>query len=603
MNTLKQRMIKAANVVDRAFTKEHLYKHFVPVLEKVLKKHREEMTAHFDFQFRVGLGKGITSLPKHDLVKEVAPLFAELFSYRYFLEALDPEVESVWNYLVFNNVGYFDKLKKELEVVVYRAPVEKRYSSYSSMNQLPKFQIFPGACDSSWGGRVESSNFLFLPDPLCDLLSEYYELPEEAELMPLEEEPKGDFMFLDGDIKLFEELPRLALYYEQRQISYTNRMRPVANGLLKITRTLHLAEFFPKSSQNIHKRLRTGFLAAMIPYLYSVKKPNVSEITWIQQFFQKTYENVPTPPMTLPDVKGMSQLDPADMRSIEASFFEILRRLPENSWVSMDNIVDYCKYKRIHLDAVRPVEANRILTIEVKELFDERIIRGQESIRTRYYHNAIGLPTLRGTFFLFAAFGLCDLVYDEVSEEEFGMQHFSSWDKLRAVRRTSFGDFVCGLKDTYERRESKNFQTTLSTETLLITTNDPNAGLLFENFAQQMSPSHFRVDEAIFLKNVRSIADLKNKVSMFKHAVSTPVPPNWESFFQGLLLKIDPLTLFEPCTVFQVPKENQPLIQLLARDQVLKSLIHKAEGYLILVPKKNQAAFKKRLADFGYLLT
>lgn len=603
MNTLNKKLNQAALVLDQGFTKDHLYKYFIPVLEKVLKQHRKELESYFSIQFIVGQGKVKSSLTKQVLVGELAPIFAEVFAYRYFLDALGSDVMYVWNYLVFNRLGFYDKLQNELNILVYDPKTPKPHFSYAKTEPLSPFKIFHFGCDSGWGENVGSSNFLYMPNGFCNLLATHYEIPEEAQLNALVDKPKGDFTFEDGDYKFLEELPRFQLYFEQQQIKYSSRMRPVANGLSKITRNLRLAEFFPQSSQNTHKRLRTGFLAGMMPYLYAVKKNHPDHITWIKQFFQKTFAQVPTVPMTLPDIKGMSSLDVSEMYSLESAFFDILRKLPENSWVSMDSIVSYCTYNSILLEPVRRGEAERILSVEVASFIDDRVFRSQTSVRTRYYHDAIGLPALRGSFFLFAAFGLCDLVYDEVSEAEFGLDYFSAWDKLRAVRRTSFGDYVCDLKETYEVTKSPSFQTTLSSETLLITTDNPASKVLFEPFAEQISAAHFRVDEAVFLKNVRSLADLKNKMSLFKQAVQSEMPPNWEAFFQGLLLKIDPLTLFEPCTVFQVPKENLPLIQLLARDHVLKSLIHKAEGYLILVPKTKQAAFKRRLAEFGYLLT
>ena len=44
------------------------------------------------------------------------------------------------------------------------------------------------------------------------------------------------------------------------------------------------------------------------------------------------------------------------------------------------------------------------------------------------------------------------------------------------------------------------------------------------------------------------------------------------------------------------------LIRLVAQDPVVKTLVIKAEGYLVLVPKGNMAALKRRLQEFGYLV-
>ena len=55
--------------------------------------------------------------------------------------------------------------------------------------------------------------------------------------------------------------------------------------------------------------------------------------------------------------------------------------------------------------------------------------------------------------------------------------------------------------------------------------------------------------------------------------------------------------------VFSLPQDNQELIRLIAQDPVIKPLVSKAEGYMILVTQKNYAALRRRLAEFGYLIT
>ena len=55
--------------------------------------------------------------------------------------------------------------------------------------------------------------------------------------------------------------------------------------------------------------------------------------------------------------------------------------------------------------------------------------------------------------------------------------------------------------------------------------------------------------------------------------------------------------------MFSLPQDNQELIRLIAQDPVIKPLVSKAEGYMILVTQKNYAALRRRLAEFGYLIT
>ena len=90
---------------------------------------------------------------------------------------------------------------------------------------------------------------------------------------------------------------------------------------------------------------------------------------------------------------------------------------------------------------------------------------------------------------------------------------------------------------------------------------------------------------------------------MFKQAINKELPPNWQQFFKELEAKIDPLEEIDNMMVFQIPPDNQALIRLIARDEKLKKLCRKAEGYYVLVEKAKISQFKKRLQEFGYLLT
>ena len=73
-------------------------------------------------------------------------------------------------------------------------------------------------------------------------------------------------------------------------------------------------------------------------------------------------------------------------------------------------------------------------------------------------------------------------------------------------------------------------------------------------------------------------------------------------FFQELKGKIDPFDKITDITVFQIPTDNKSLIEIIAKDDKLKSLCIKAEGFRILVEKSKLPNFKKRLREFGYLI-
>jgi hypothetical protein len=200
--------------------------------------------------------------------------------------------------------------------------------------------------------------------------------------------------------------------------------------------------------------------------------------------------------------------------------------------------------------------------------------------------------------------GLCELAYDE-AKGEMGVDNYSAWDGLKAVKRTALGDYVCGLSDKYELEISAKGGMSLSPETLLITIDGPESGMggILAPYAEKISPNRYRSDSQIFLRNIRSKSELDSKILLFRQLLKTDLPPNWEQFLVELQQKINPFEKAGEMSLYKIPAANKALIQLVAQDPVLKTLVIKAENYLILAPKANNAAFKKRLQEFGYLLT
>ena len=252
------------------------------------------------------------------------------------------------------------------------------------------------------------------------------------------------------------------------------------------------------------------------------------------------------------------------------------------------------------MDILGRNEVHEKLTMEAPEDGHYKVAIGYNRHR-----NAIELPVLKGTFFFFAALGLCEIIYDEVDEYESTTVRYSPWDNLIAVKRTALGDYVFGLSDQYQMSETSIDGFKLSDSALIITLDNAESPYAagFSNFTEQLNPISFKTDASIFLRNVRSLQDLKTKMALFKQMVPNGIPKNWQDFFDDLFKKVDPMYLYGDCAVFRIPSDNKAFIQIIAQDTVVKKLIFKAEGYLIIVPKSNIPPLKRRLAEFGYLLT
>jgi hypothetical protein len=586
-------------IIDKELSKDFLQKNWFPLAVNLLKSHETELRK---YGYGMIMPENVNNIPikiKADVVIVVAILFSGSLPYRLFREHLPEDVLLLWDALIKNKFIGFTEAKQMLDIDVVDKLPPQSYFYVNDPEVKEKFSMFPRK-SPSWAYRQLDSYF-WLPRDLRESLILLYEIPSSAKLLPTTNLPEKGIFFSDTENLFFSDYGRINLYYKQDEISYSTKFRPVQTGLAKIHRTLKIREFFPNTTIKQYKYLRTNMLASVMPYFFVIEKNMVEPQDILKGFMRTAYGNgFPSPPVLLPDIKGLAFFENYQFKIYEGQMVKLLKDLPKNEYVAIENILGYYSFSLFQLDIVGRNEAHEKLSMEAPEGGKYKVPIGNNR-----HKNAIELPILKGTFFFFAALGLCEIIYDEVDEYESNTERYSPWDNLMAVKRTALGDFVFGLSEKYQRFDNKTDGFTLSDSALFITLDNDESpySASFSNFAEQLNPLTFKTDASIFLKNVRSLQDLKTKLALFHQMVPSVLPQIWQEFFSGLLKKVDPMDLYGDCAVFRIPSDNKAFIQIIAQDTVIKKLVFKAEGYLIIVPKSNIPPLKRRLAEFGYLLT
>lgn len=586
-------------IIDKELSKDFLQKYWFPPAVKLLKTHDAELRKN---GYGPIMPANLNNIPvriKSDVVVVVAILFSGNLPYRLFRESLPEDVLLLWDALVKHNfIGFAEaRLTLGIEVVDKIPPKSSFYMTEPEVKE--KFNIFPSK--SPFWAYQQLDQYFWLPRLLRESLILLYDIPDSAKLIPTSDLPEKGTFYSNTEAQFFSDYGRINLYFKQDEISYSTKLRPVQTGLGKIQRTLKIREFFPDTTVKQYKYLRTNMLASVMPYFFVIEKNLAESHDILKAFFKRAYGNgFASPTVLLPDIKGLAYFENHQFKTYERQMVKLIKDLPKNEYVAIENILGYCSFSLFQMDIVGRTEAYEKLTMEAPDGSNIKVAIGYNRHR-----NAIELPVLKGTFFFFAALGLCEILYEEVEEKKSSSAVYSPWDKLIAVKRTALGDYVFGLSEQYQMPESKIDGFTLSDSALIIkldSAESPYSGS-FSNFAEQLNPLSFKTDASIFLKNVRSLQDLNTKIALFKQMVPTGMPKNWQDFFNGLFKKVDPMDLYGDCAVFRIPSDNKAFIQILAQDTVIKKLVFKAEGYLIIVPKSNIPPLKRRLAEFGYLLT
>ncbi len=525
-----------------------------------------------------------------------------------FKFSLPNDVKKLLNELVFEEKMTQVEIEQKLDIKVYDT-TKSRYSGYEQISIKDEFKYFRYVNIHRYSTLRKPEYTFYLEPSVRRILAIYYDKPSNSAITPVKELADTAYVYDRGQVDIMLELPRLMAYAQQDNIKVSAKGKPAASTLSKMQRKLNLAEFYPNEKVKLLGLMRTNLLASLITTTgngQNTSEPSTFLKTLIQSYYANKY---PTVHGLLTYLKGTGHIDEYYLVQVEPHFVHLLGELPENDWVSVDNISKFLKFSFKDIRPIKEYIARNKLYYEYDAVVKYERYAYNESkhfIDNARYDRAITIPTLKGTLFLFAAFGLLDLAYDEVDAEVMGQTCDSPFDGLKYIRLNSLGAYVAGKQTRYDPPQEISHSTIeLSKDSLTIISDkdDPTASIVLEPYTEKVTPNRFKTDFSIFLKGIANKKELANKIKLFKYAITEDLPPNWITFFEQLHQKIDPLAEVPAMHVFQIPDNNPDLIKLIARDTKLKSLCFKAEGYHIIVPKKKLTAFKARLREFGYLMS
>ncbi len=520
-----------------------------------------------------------------------------------FLKFLPENIRNILDELMWNEELSEDAIKRDFGIEIVKRVKKKRGSYYSYYDEEIRnpYQFFSAKSEYSRHQDRGNNYILYLVSALRKLLIKNAPKPKNYYLNPTTL-GKTDFVY-QGEKDIFLELPRLIVYYEQGNIKKTKKDRPAASTFSKMKRTLGLIEFFGDTKESSLRYLRTNALAGLLVFSNKLRYGKNHTMLVKKLFEQYQKKSFLSFPRLMPHLKGASQLYDYDLESVEHHIFGILQEMPLDDWVTMENIVDFVKYHNLNIRPISDYMASNRLYLEDggSKRYDDR-----HYIKENLYQSAIIEPFIKANFFLFAAFGLLDIAYNEPDSSKTIETYFSPYDGLQFVKLTELGKYVLGKKKKYSQPEgSKQVPLVLSKDSLMILSDetDTTADILLRTYTQKVGSNRYQTDTSIFLSGCSTERQLEDKIKLFKKTVSSKPPENWKAFFEELRNKVNPFSnVVEMYALLKIPPSNKELIQLIAQDKVLKSLVLKAEGFHIFVLKSKLTKFKSHLKEFGYLI-
>ena len=467
------------------------------------------------------------------------------------------------------------------------------------VNQGYDFSFFPIKSDYYSRG---SHGDLYIPKEMKTEIIKYYIKPIYQDFVPLAEIPETTYVY-SAEKHIFEELPHIISYYLLGNIKFSASGRPVESTLAKFQKSCGIDEFYGIEKEKLAK-VRSNLIAGML-YNLAQKDISTDSIELIKTFFRKHYATLFTPQFVLTGYKGWNFFDGYSDRNkdLESKLMTVLADMPLHDWMSIENLQELLGYRFINTSPLTASAAQSKLYYEEELPLNET---KKHTINSGMYNSFITAPFLKGTLFLFAAFGLVEVAFDSINTDKFGSTYFSNYDGLKYFKLTALGAYIFGITSTYEPTAIvERTKLTLSNDSLLIIADGKTTAVtdrMLSAYSEKLGDTRYKVSAESFLKDCKNRKEIENKVALFKAIINGSVPTIWERFFKELLTNASAVKINKFLQTYSLPEEDKELHKIVAQDTTLKQLVLKAEGFNLLVPNENISKFKTRMKELGFIV-
>ncbi len=412
------------------------------------------------------------------------------------------------------------------------------------------------------------------------------------------EKPRALYYF-DATNQLFTELSQISNYVLSGNLKYSSKGMPIESSFTKLAKSISINEFYPNPNAPLH-RLRLDLLVGCFKYL-DASFIDADIPTFLQNFLQKSDVVPQSASFMLHYLGGVQKV--RWNKSGFQQLFAVFRTLPKDGWISVDNLFDYFAYRDLKIPLYEEIsDQGKIQHPNLDAYYYDN--PKQVNVFTAHYY--VWQALLRGSVFLYASLGLMEVAYGNVDTSDLGGSYYSPYDGLSHFKLTPLGAYVLGITKTYQTPAGieEAYSLVLSKDELQIVVKKGAESLdkLLSLFCIRISPTRYQFSDAVFLKSCQSSKDIEQKIKLFKQKVGVDLPPNWSAYFKQMLANTKMVKRNSKYVVFSLEATNNALHQLVAKDAQLKQLVHKAEGFNLVVLSDNQLKFTTRMRELGYLI-
>lgn len=546
---------------------------------------------------------------KADLVKYLTVIYTDRDLFLKLMDSLPDNVRKVFELLTWNRHVKADTLQHKLKEKIIIDDNCEHFLGYKAVN--PDYLFFAFSARYSYTGENKYLYSLFFTDSIRKQFKEFSPSPEGYNIKPLDEIVETQYLF-ENQGNILTELPLYIAYIKHGHLKFGKNNEPPKTSLRKMKSACEITEFYNNEDDDC-ELIRTRFLSNFIltkRRLTELENDTGNNLETFKLLFKQFEQNkFSCLKNFIAHLKGTNHcVYQEEIGKVTGNLLALLRVLPAKQMVSYENICKYVELREINLNIVSDYAAERHLYFTKVTTFEDFLDSEKEYIGSDLYTPAIINPLISASMFFFASLGLVDIAYNKPVNktlQQKGKKYLTIFDGLEYVRLTELGAYITEQSSGYtvENKPENEIQAILDDQRLIITLtgNDKMKNLLLTSIAEKIGENRYKFSYSSVFRDCVSKSDIEKKIEILKNNISPDLPVIWADFFENILLRYNPLELQDTMSVYKI-SENKELINLIAKDSILKKYILKVEDFHIVVNKTDFIHVRKRLESLGYLM-
>jgi hypothetical protein len=226
----------------------------------------------------------------------------------------------------------------------------------------------------------------------------------------------------------------------------------------------------------------------------------------------------------------------------------------------------------------------------------------------KYY--LLTAPLFKAYCYLFAALGLLEITQTapplmRIQNEK--KRPLSPYDSLKTFQITEFGKWCLGLTKTRPEVPDTEYQAIADKELLLVTVqgNSLERSVYLDRIGRRLASradsgtDRWRISPDSFIEGCGDKSQIEERIAKFKALIDPEPAPHWIGLFDKVINRAGLFDInLSSMLVYRLPVDRN-LAEELLEDAEFRSLVHRAEGGLIVVPEKKRKKFYEALKKHG----